>query len=121
MGSCIIADQFVRQKRGDRYWYETSDRHLRFTPGTSRERRDAPTPCDRVLSLLLSLSLSLFRRLAGAEQLKEIRKTTLARLLCQNGDAMDAIQPRAMESVGPSNAKTPCWKITPLNLKLWRD
>lgn len=35
VGTCIIADQFVRSKIGDRFWYETNDKDIRFTPGKS--------------------------------------------------------------------------------------
>ena len=31
--ACLLTDQFVRLKRGDRFWYETGDRRLRFSPG----------------------------------------------------------------------------------------
>lgn len=31
--TCLVADQFLRIKVGDRYWYETSDPDIKFTPG----------------------------------------------------------------------------------------
>ena len=43
-----------------------------------------------------------------SEQLAEIRKVTLARLLCDNGDAMDFMQPMAMESVSADNPRKHC-------------
>lgn len=31
--TCLLGDQFVRLKRGDRYWYETDQQPQAFTPG----------------------------------------------------------------------------------------
>jgi Animal haem peroxidase. len=31
--TCLIANQFVRMKSGDRYWYETSEQPQAFTAG----------------------------------------------------------------------------------------
>lgn len=31
--TCLVADQFLRLKRGDRYWYETADEEAGFTIG----------------------------------------------------------------------------------------
>jgi len=55
--------------------------------------------------------------------LASIRGITFARLLCDNGDAMDAIQERAMESVSESNPKKRCSgsDIPRLDLTLWAD
>lgn len=49
---CIIGEQFDRIKRCDRFWFETDDPIIKFTP----------------------------------DQLNEIRKTTLASLVCHNCD-----------------------------------
>lgn len=31
--ACILLDQFLRLKVGDRYWYETNDKDTRFKKG----------------------------------------------------------------------------------------
>lgn len=57
------------------------------------------------------------------DQLKEIRKTTLARVLCDNGDAMDAIQLKSMEIVSESNHRKRCAgdDIPRMDISSWED
>ncbi|KAI8421021.1 hypothetical protein MSG28_008151 [Choristoneura fumiferana] len=54
-------------------------------------------------------------------QLHEIRKTNIARLACDNADAIKAIQPRAFENVGPNNKHVPCTHIPGLDITKWKD
>ncbi|XP_066248705.1 peroxidase [Euwallacea similis] len=82
--TCIILDQFIRLKFGDRYWYENPDV---FSPN----------------------------------QLQEIRKTSLALIICDNADILDAIQPRVMEGWRKENSNVPCAKIPQLNLAYWKE
>lgn len=60
---CIIGMQLSRLKKCDRFWHETSDPYVRFSP----------------------------------PQLAEIRKMTLAGVICQNSDTIDMIQRNAMD------------------------
>ncbi|XP_075990865.1 peroxidasin homolog cardinal [Anticarsia gemmatalis] len=83
--SCLIADQFLRLKVGDRFWYESSDPTLSFT----------------------------------LEQLTEIRKTTLAGVICANEDLLDQAQPRVMEAVSPTNPLVDCKELPQPSFKPW--
>jgi peroxidase len=67
--------------------------------------------------------LSLYFCAFQSEQLASIRQVSFARILCDNGDAMDAIQERAMESVSATNPKKRCSgdEIPRLDLNLWVD
>jgi len=87
VGTCILADQFLRTKIGDRFWYETSNPLVRFSRG----------------------------------QLQELRKVTLARLLCDDGDALDVIQTRVMERVTPANPRKRCSEIPAIDLSYWES
>jgi peroxidase len=54
-------------------------------------------------------------------QLNEIRKSSLAAMVCDNGDAIEHIQPLAFLQPGDWNPRTPCEKIERLNLELWKN
>lgn len=57
------------------------------------------------------------------EQLNEIRKVSLARILCDNGDKMGHMQARAMESVGNDNPRKLCTdvEIARFDVNQWED
>ncbi|XP_026731747.1 peroxidase-like isoform X1 [Trichoplusia ni] len=55
-------------------------------------------------------------------QLQAIRKgASMARILCDNGDAIRAMQPRAFELISPQNKLVPCNQLPFIDLTLWQD
>ncbi|KAL3236818.1 hypothetical protein MRX96_022075 [Rhipicephalus microplus] len=84
--ACLIAEQFVRMRKGDRFWYENGGLASSFT-----------------------------------NQLRELRKVTLARVLCDNLDDIETIQTRVMEQVDQRrNRRQPCIRIPEMNLSFWK-
>ncbi|XP_066995307.2 peroxidase isoform X2 [Anabrus simplex] len=58
------------------------------------------------------------------DQLNEIRKSSLSRVMCDNGDSIKAMQPRAFELISHDNFVVPCHRydiIPAMNLEAWRD
>lgn len=54
------------------------------------------------------------------DQLREIKKVSLAKILCLNADDLQRIQPWAMRLPHPIyNAKVPCESLPTINLKFW--
>ena len=77
---CLIGRQFHYLRRGDRYWYENELPPSSFTKGN---------PIHHLTRKCVIENASCF-----ADQLHAIRKVTLARLICDNSDAVTQIQPR---------------------------
>nr|UCR61002.1 peroxidase [Aphelinus asychis] len=55
------------------------------------------------------------------EQLSEIRKASISRLMCDNGDNIQLMQRRGFEQVSQSNPLIRCEDIPAIDLSLWRD
>ncbi|XP_012141532.2 peroxidase [Megachile rotundata] len=55
------------------------------------------------------------------EQLNEIRKASISRLFCDNGDHITEMQPRGFEQVSSSNPIVNCQNIPSVDLSLWKD
>ncbi|XP_019641123.1 PREDICTED: peroxidasin homolog [Branchiostoma belcheri] len=54
-------------------------------------------------------------------QLAEIRKVTLARVLCDNTDDTTTMQPHVFELPGPGNRRVSCFSIPQPDLNAWRE
>lgn len=54
-------------------------------------------------------------------QLNEIRKTTLANVLCDNSDGLDLIQPKVMETKSDKNSYVPCSELARPNFQYWKE
>ncbi|XP_055905200.1 peroxidase-like [Eupeodes corollae] len=55
------------------------------------------------------------------DQLKEIRKSTIARIMCDNGNQIKTMQPKAFITVSNTNPIMPCDKLPTLDLSKWID
>lgn len=82
--TCLILDQFVRLKRGDRFWYEN--------PGQF-----------------------------SIKQLNEVRKSSLARIICDNSDGVGEIQPEVMKNTKNGNKRVKCENIAKVDFSLWQE
>jgi peroxidase len=85
--ACIIARQFDRLRRGDRWWYENADN---------------PNPF-------------------SSSQLQEIRKITLAKIMCDNLQDVNKIQPLVLRLPYGSNFRVDCSTIPGMNLEKWNE
>lgn len=85
--SCLIVDQFVRLKYGDRFWYENRVGPQAFT----------------------------------AEQLEEVKRTSLASVICETADEIMEITPLVMQREDESNKKVNCSDLPKPDLEKWKD
>uniref|UniRef100_A0A2M4ABL8 Putative peroxidase n=1 Tax=Anopheles triannulatus TaxID=58253 RepID=A0A2M4ABL8_9DIPT len=84
---CILEEQFYRTRVGDRFFFETNEKPLRF------RRR----------------------------QLSQLRKATMARLLCDNTVGLEGMQPAAFRSLSSTNTVKPCSKLPVVDLSAWKS
>lgn len=88
--ACIIGQQFLNLRKGDRFWYENGNHPGAFTP----------------------------------QQLQEIRKASLSRIICDGLDDIESLQPFAFLTVdGFNNQRKACKGsgIPRVNLRVWAE
>lgn len=56
-----------------------------------------------------------------SEQLVELRKSSLAKIICDNSDQITHVQVEVMRSVGPNNPIVPCEDIQEPSFILWQE
>lgn len=88
---CLLGIQFQKLKNGDRFWYENDLPPSAFTLGMCI----ALSSCVRLkrMKSILNFVTIIGLFLGITEQLQEIRKVTLGRIICDNSNAVDEVQP----------------------------
>lgn len=56
-----------------------------------------------------------------SEQLVELRKSSLAKIICDNSDEITHVQVELMRSVGSNNPMVPCEDIQGPSFILWKE
>ncbi|XP_037796031.1 chorion peroxidase-like isoform X1 [Penaeus monodon] len=85
--TCVLAKQFARIRRADRYWYETNIDDTKF----------------------------------NNEQLRALRSTTLAGIMCNAFPELQMVQRRPFEVVSAKNPLVSCETIPRVVLQAWRN
>ena len=80
---CIVGDTFARIKLGDRFFYDLSNTGPNMNPDVRKTNRFT------------------------SRQLREIRRTSMARILCDNTETLSEMQPLAFKKVGIPRANVP--------------
>ena len=85
---CVVAEQFRRLRVGDRFWHE-----------------NAP-----------NATLNTDRTAFNAAMLQEIRKTTFAKIVCDNADNIPFISKKVLEQ---RKKRVKCSALPTVSLKPW--
>lgn len=96
----IIMEQFRILRVADRYFYEFGhDVNVRFTPGEfQREARIAQTEIQKRYRYILLMVIQYGSRSFTA-QLAELRKASIARLMCDNSNNVKSMQVNAFRQI----------------------
>lgn len=108
---CIILEQFIRARLGDRYFYDL--------PDVFSERKYNELFV-MIMSIIFTEYIFLYLYL---EQLTEIRKMSLSRLFCDNGNNIESMQLNAFFKPKSNNELLSC-KTSPIsktNLIHWKE
>jgi peroxidase len=84
----MLKSQARTLRDGDRFWFETNDPIIRFTP----------------------------------EQLKEIRKANMARIICDNGGNVGKVQKNPLfQANDADNKRVECSEIQNVDLRVFKE